>query len=435
MKRPGRLQSGERRLLVVRIAWLALYPLSLALLLVSFGPRFAELTAADAGAGSLLRPATGSYGLALFALEALILFQYACNTLLMAWRRSDDWVALYTSIGGPMLLMLVLPAPEALRLADPRWEGVVTAAQWLGAAMPGAWLFFFPDGRFVPRWATSLALIWPVIWAATAFMFPGGSGLFTMPPAALAVWSVWITGGLCAQVYRIVKVAGPVQRQQTKLLLASTWVLFIGSLFVLPARFLPLADLPPLLRPEVALPALLISVAGFGTGFWMAVLRYRLWDIDIVVRRTLVYGTLTAALVATYVSGVVLSQNLLRPFTSGSEVAVAGSTLLVVALAAPLRRRIQGAVDRRFYRSRYDAARTLDAFGARLRDEVDLDSVRADLLGVVGETLRPAHASVWLRPVARFAGSEPSSRDRVSELPHLAPRFRSDALDVARPHP
>lgn len=401
MRRLGQLDAGHRRLLVARIAWLVLYPLTLGLLVASIAPRFAELTTVDAGPGSLLRPATGPYGLALFTFEVLVLIQYVANTLLMAWLRSDDWVALYTSIGGPLFLMLVLPAPEALSAADPRWAGAVAAAQWLGAAMPVLWLLFFPDGRFVPRWAVALACIWPLVWAASAFAFEGGSGLFTLPPAALAIWSAWITVGLCAQVYRIVRVAGPVQRQQTKLLLASTWVLFIGTLFVLPARFLPLAGLPPLLRPEVALPLLLVTVAGFGTGFWMAVLRYRLWDIDIVVRRTIVYGTLTAALVATYAIGVVLSQALLRPFTSGSELAVAGSTLAVVALFHPLRSRIQRFVDRRFYRSRYDAARTLDAFGARLRNEIDLDDVRAELLGVVRETVHPAHASVWLRERAR----------------------------------
>jgi hypothetical protein len=110
-----------------------------------------------------------------------------------------------------------------------------------------------------------------------------------------------------------------------------------------------------------------------------------------------VYGALSIVLVLTYVAIVVVIQAVLRPFTGGSELAVAGSTLATLALAQPFRGRIQGAVDRRFYRSRYDASRTLDAFTARMRDQVDIDAVRTQVLDVVGTTVRPAHASVWLR--------------------------------------
>ncbi len=129
----------------------------------------------------------------------------------------------------------------------------------------------------------------------------------------------------------------------------------------------------------------------------IAVLRYRLYDIDLVIERTLVYGVVSATLGATYVAAVVVLQGLLRPITGGSEFAVALSTLLVVALFQPIRGRAQEAVDRRFYRARYDAARTIDAFSARLRDEVELERVRADLLDVANATIQPAHVGVWLR--------------------------------------
>ncbi len=158
---------------------------------------------------------------------------------------------------------------------------------------------------------------------------------------------------------------------------------------------------PPGPIPVVAQTMSLVGVGLLPVAIGIAVTRYRLYDIDVLIRRTVVYGAVSAALVATYLGAAVLFQAVLRPLTSGSELAVAGSTLLVVALFQPFRSRIQGAVDRRFYRSRYDAARTLDAFGLRLRNEVDLDSVRADLLDVVRDTVRPAHASVWLRERAR----------------------------------
>jgi hypothetical protein len=128
-----------------------------------------------------------------------------------------------------------------------------------------------------------------------------------------------------------------------------------------------------------------------------AILRFRLYDVDLLINRTIVYGILSAFLGSTFLVVVLVAQAALRPFTSGSEVAIAGSTLATVALAQPLRGRVQTLVDRRFYRSRYDAAQAADAFAALLRDEVDLESVRRDLLEAVTTTLRPAHAGVWFR--------------------------------------
>jgi hypothetical protein len=143
--------------------------------------------------------------------------------------------------------------------------------------------------------------------------------------------------------------------------------------------------------------AFILSLALIPLAIGVAILRYRLYDIDVLIRRTLVYGATTAGIAAAFFAGIVVLQALLRPVTSGSELAVAASTLASVALFQPLRRRIQSAVDRRFYRSKYDAERTLDAFAVRLRDEVDLEALERELVGVVNDTMQPAHASVWLR--------------------------------------
>ena len=129
----------------------------------------------------------------------------------------------------------------------------------------------------------------------------------------------------------------------------------------------------------------------------VAILRYRLYDIDHLINRTLVYGVTTGTIGLTFFGGIVVLPALLRPLISGSEVAVAVSTLISFALFQPLRRQVQAGVDRRFYRARYDAARTLDEFSARLRDEVALDAVRNDLLDAVSKTVKPTHASLWLR--------------------------------------
>ena len=197
---------------------------------------------------------------------------------------------------------------------------------------------------------------------------------------------------LAAVVTRLRTASGN-ERQQVKWFAYASSIavlFFVGSGFV-PAFFL--TDLGAVIA-IAAIDLMPIAVA-------IAILRYRLYDIDLLINRTIVYGATSAAIAGTFFLGLVALQGALRPVTSGSELAVAASTLFSFALFQPIRRRVQDAVNRRFDRSRYDAARTVDSFVDRLRDEVDLNEVRTDLLGAVQLTMAPAHASLWIRERVR----------------------------------
>jgi hypothetical protein len=264
----------------------------------------------------------------------------------------------------------------------------------------------FPNGMLPSRlWRPVLVLgvVAIAILVAGAILYPGplpiaiyvtnpfglgGATELAVSMIALAVGLVVATIGLSivslVPRYRRAKI---LERQQIK------WIAYAAGLhstaLVAYVLFLRSSEFA---TEAIALLAVLIPIA---TG--LAILRYRLYDIDLLIRRTLTYAVLSAALFAAYLTGVALIQFVFSPVTSGNGLAVAISTLAVVALFQPLRRRIQSSVDRRFYRRRYDAVRTLDTFAVRLRDEIDLDALRAELITAVGASVQPTHASLWLR--------------------------------------
>ena len=180
----------------------------------------------------------------------------------------------------------------------------------------------------------------------------------------------------------------------------SVMVISLIIFFFAPETWERTADTPPFWL-ELLFYVMLLSFGGVPIAVGFAVLKYRLYNIDLLINRTLVYGALSTMLVVIYFGGVATTQAIFRALTGQEQqpqLAIVISTLVIAALFNPLRRRIQSFIDRRFYRRKYDAAKTLEAFSAKLRDETDLDALSDDLVGVVRETMQPAHVSLWLRP-------------------------------------
>jgi hypothetical protein len=231
--------------------------------------------------------------------------------------------------------------------------------------------------------------------------------MFTDGPPEGAEVAVALGAAAVYALCALVSVAAPalrwrgargVERQQLR------WFGFAGVVAVVTLVVTTLVDLSALGE----LPGV-IGISAIPLGMAVAVLRYRLYDLDRLINRTAVYTVLTAILAVAYLGGVALLRGLLAPVTGESQLAVAGSTLAVAGVAAPLRARIQSAVDRRFNRRRYDARQTVEAFRSSLRDELDLDALTAELLSTVERTVDPASASLWLRsPGGRQAPGAPA---------------------------
>lgn len=329
-------------------------------------------------------------------------------------RRPLGWILLVA----PLLLMIGVGLSDAARhLSD---TGSLTPwVLWIAGICFGAGLaplltvfLYLPDGRLPsPRWRRVGALVWSVV-ALSLFhsgFKPGpmeaSSGtvrnpigivllqpMFDAIEAALGpLLFLMIAIGVISLIIRYRGARG-IARQQIKwLALGGVGVLApFGSIAVIEAFFGDLGDVAVTLFIVVAILSLPTSIA-------IAVQKTRLYDVDIIINRALVYAVLTGILAAAYLALVVLLQGALEPVTRQSDLAVAGSTLAVAALFRPIRAWVQRFIDHRFYRRKYDAAETLGQFSAQLRDQVDLDSLSRELVGVVGRTMQPAHASLWLR--------------------------------------
>jgi hypothetical protein len=327
-------------------------------------------------------------------LSTIVTLVFFAVSAVIFWRRSEDRMALFASF---TILVFGGAAINDVASAHPAFWFPAHLLNYVGQVSFGVFFYLFPDGRFVPRWTRWLAVASALLFVPNVFFEDSSLTALTDP-----LFFIFIGSLVFVQVYRYVRVSNPVQRQQTKWVVFGFSAALVGFMTaILLYEFVPAiggsGPLGEMVGETVVYGFLLLIPLSIG----VAILRSRLYDIDVLINRTLVYGVLTATLVLVYVGGVVLLQSVFRALTGQeSQLAVVASTLAIAALFQPLRRRIQAVIDRRFYRRKYDARKTLEAFSARLRDETDLNRLSADLLALVRGTLQPAHASLWLRDPA-----------------------------------
>jgi hypothetical protein len=309
-------------------------------------------------------------------------------------------IAAVDHFGGEYALYALLALPHPF----PGGKAMLWLQGWFWMLFIGLIVFLlllFPTGRLPSRrwrpfaWMSVAVISAAVIWSSAISPDVG----FNAPLSPVQL-SVLLLGGVAAgSVIVGRRNARGIERQQIK------WLLYVGPLFFIAVGLHIGFYYFWLTERSWGLWAsyLLVPIGGLSgpIAIGIAILRYRLYDIDILINRTLVYGSLTATLVALYFGGIVVLQRFFVLLTGQqSTLAVVASTLAIAALFSPLRRRIQGFVDRRFYRRKYDARKTLEAFSAKLRSETDLKALSNDLVGVVRETMQPAYVSLWLRPYA-----------------------------------
>jgi hypothetical protein len=354
---------------------------------------------------------------ALFAASLLCLAAFLGVGGLLFWRRSDTWMGLLAAYSlfatGPGFSGLLLSQTQI-----PPWASSLynLTAVFTWPTFFLVMLYLFPTGHFAPRATRYLALV-PYLMFAGLSLVPSTSPLALVSPLLLLVY---LLVGLVSQIYRYRSVSTPEGRQQIK------WVVFAWGL-ILSEILVSQMALP--LFPALAIgtrarflfefipngifgyltPALIpLSIA-------VAIFRYRLWDIDLIIRRTLVYAVLTGLLALAYFGSVIVLQNTFGALTgqSQSTLVTVLSTLVIAALFVPLRGRVQADINRRFYRRKYDAARTLAAFATSARDGVDLEDLTGRLVGVVDDTMQPASVGLWLKPAV--AGRQPAGPAQEGE--------------------
>jgi hypothetical protein len=403
----------ERQLRLLRAAWLVGFILLVGLYLYSLpyeyqalirspraplGPVHPESLLSDLQALGISPHAYAGYSLFLDFLGGALIAPLGLVVFLL---RPKDRAALFISF---LLVLIGSSAIQTPEIQLPPWlELVYQTVSILGVAAVAALFYVFPNGRWVPGWSKWFALFFTASYGITIFFPTSPLNLSNWPAIDAVIGIILLSSFIAAQIYRFRRDSTPTERQQTRWAMVGllAWPIAILSSFILfglfhlipySAQMLPLHLL---IKTFIFTPLYMLPILGFG----VALLHYRLYDLDVIIRRTLVYAALTLTLGLVFLGTVTILQ-LAFTAVSGERSAVATviSTLLIAALFTPLRRRIQRDIDRRFYRRKYNAEQAIERFAAAARSETDIDRLTAELLAVVGETMQPESVSLWLKP-------------------------------------
>lgn len=391
---------------IVRVAWIMLAVLSAGVFIASL-PGYGQILHNGAYSSSLVAdPSSITYALNLVNVMASIFAVLLSLTL--AWilfqKRSNERMAAFLSF---YLLVYAIGFAGPLEILEQIRPELNTSIYWvisgvLIGPMTIALFALFPDGRFAPSWTRWLV-------PASIFFIPMTLYIGNISTTTTTNLFIWIgsvlllmilIAALFSQIYRYRNISTPLEQQQTK------WVIYGVSLWLL---FMMISTIPYMMFLRLPTGSALPWWAPFMTLVWfssltflpisltIAVMRYRLYDIDILINRSLVYGLLTFVLALVYFGSIVVLQSFFRTLTGQqAPIAIVISTLAIAALFQPMRHQLQDFVDRRFYRHKYDAKRTLETFNATVRDEVDLNKLNETLLNVAADTMQPTYVSLWM---------------------------------------
>jgi hypothetical protein len=353
---------------------------------------FAALTPAEVSVWTSWGLSLETYGVVMLSGAAFTFLVYTTLAAALLWQQRQSGLGLMISLALIVIPFTMTAASRNFGTLHPTLGWLGNLAYIVGNGIMLLFLYLVPNGRFSPRWAYI-----PMLATFLLLLF----GPLDEPVVSAITVALVLFGG-SLQVYRYLREANTVERQQTK------WIIFGVVIFVTAiiawvlvfGRALPIPDGQPRLiailvsgiyQDFFAMPFLPVAIT-------IAILRYRLWGIDVIIRKTLSYALLSGLLALTYFGSVILLQTIFGTFISGqSPVVLVISTLVIAALFAPLRRRVQTFIDRRFYRQKYDAQQILAQFAQTARDEVEMEALQAELVQVVQETLQPEQVNVWLR--------------------------------------